>query len=137
MIGYGQYSSEIVDLLYTIVEEAVEKHEYIDIRKISPLLRRGDFYLYGDSSSGLVFAFDGLKWVRREDDKDRVYICLIAACNVNGCIAPVWEPVITVDDREHCSSGDLSMIKKENRYTNTDHLWDDREETFKKYLWKK
>ena len=119
MIAMFEYSAEEVDLLYSVVEDAVKEKKPINLNKIESIIRQGDFYLFGAGVNGLLFSFDGLKWV----DDNRIYRCLIQPQVWGREIFPVWIPVISVDDRTFSSSGDLSMIKKENRYLNTDRQW--------------
>ena len=119
MIAIFEYSAEEVDLLYSVVEDAVKNKKPIDMFKIEFIVRQGDFYLFGAGANGLLFSFNGLKWV----DDNRIYRCLIQPQVWGREVLPVWIPVISVDDRTFCSSGDLSMITKENRYLNTDRQW--------------
>ena len=122
MIAMFEYTTEEVDLLYSVVEDAVKNKKPIDMFKISSILKTGDFYLYGSGANGLLFTFNGLKWV----ENNRIYSCLIQPKIRSKNYFPVWVPVISVDDRDHSSSGILSMIKKENRYIKADITWCDR-----------
>ncbi|MBQ0003378.1 MAG: hypothetical protein KBT21_07550 [Treponema sp.] len=112
MINYRNYTTEEIDLLYSIIEESVKSKKPICLMKIQGIIKTGDFYLYGSAAGGFVFQFNGLKWI--EDGK--IYNCLIQPqIRYKDCL-PIWVPVITYNDRNHMSSGCLSMIKKENRY---------------------
>lgn len=119
MIQMFEYTKEEVDKLYSAVENSVQNHNPIDMQLISKIIHAGDLYLFGMSSGGPVFCFNGLKWVR----DGRIYCCQIQPQN-RGDVLPEWIPVITFDDRTWTSSGDLSMICKENRYLSTDPGWD-------------
>lgn len=112
MICPFEYTPEEVDLLYSEMENAAQNHESVNMDKISGFIKPGDFYLYGSGANGLHFAFNGLKWIK----DGTIYHCLIQPKIRHGNILPEWYPVITVDDREFFSSGNLDMIKKENRY---------------------
>ncbi len=131
MIEMGDYSREEIDFIYTAVEEAVKTHGSVNINKISEFIRNGDFYLCGQGSNGTFFTFNGLKLVEKHGDEDRIYTCLIQPTYKYGAYQPDWKPVITIDDRFHSSSGDLHMIKKENRYMDLHAAWITREERFK------
>lgn len=113
MIDIQNYTPSQVDLLYSIVEEAVLTREEIDFFKIIEFLKPEDFYLFGRGTNGLLFQFNGLKWV---DDDGEIYNCLIQPQVRLKSLFPKWYPVITYNDRDRSSSGILSMIKKENRY---------------------
>ncbi len=119
MIGRREYSKEEIDTLYSVVEDAVAERKPVDMFKISRFIKTGDFYLISDGANGLLFSFDGLKWVK----DNRIYCCLIQPQIYGGDIMPTWYPVITYDDRSRSSSGDLSMIKKENRYMTVFARW--------------
>lgn len=53
MIGIKNYDASQVDILYSIVEEAVSSHEKINMFEIVNFLKPEDFYLYG-SGSGIL-----------------------------------------------------------------------------------
>ena len=119
MITMFEYTPEEVDLLYSVVEEAVRDRKSINMYKIDYIIRRGDFYLFGSGANGLLFTFEGLKWV----EDNRIYICLIQPRIYANKFEPSWIPVITVDERSFQSSGNLTMIKKENRYLDAHKHW--------------
>lgn len=112
MIDAQDYSTEEVDVLYSVVEDAVKNKKPIDLFKVHRILRTGDFFLYGSAAGGFVFQFNGLKWV----ENGEIYNCLIQPQFTHDNCLPTWIPIITYNDRDHSSSGRLSMIKKENRY---------------------
>ncbi len=112
MIRPFEYTPKEVDFIYSEIENAVNSHSAINMEKISTFIKPGDFYLFGSGANGLLFSFNGLKWV----EDGRIYNCLIQPQIRHGNILPEWYPVITTDDRELSSSGILHMIKKENRY---------------------
>ncbi len=122
MIAMHEYTPKEIDYIYSAVEEAATSGKPIDEVKmnlISQYVHPGDFYLKGTAANGLVFTFDGLRWI----ENGRIYSCLLQPLVYHEHILPVWKPVITFDDRDHTSSGRLSMLKKENRYINTDQKW--------------
>ena len=126
MIAMFEYTAEEIDFLYSAVEEAVANHTHIsnsDMNKISKFIHAGDFYLDSVAANGLLFTFNGLKWV---DTDGTIYVCMIQPHQNKDIPWPVWEPVITVDDRTHSSSGQLQMIRKENRYIGTGTGWEMR-----------
>ena len=122
MITMFEYTPEEVDLLYSVVEEAVRDRKSINMYRIEHIIRRGDFYLFGSGANGIVFTFEGLKWI----EDNRIYICLIQPRIYANKFEPSWIPVITVDERSFQSSGNLTMIKKENRYLDAHTHWVNR-----------
>ena len=112
VVSIQEYTTKEIDAIYSAVEDAVNKREPVDVFTISEIIKPGDFYLRGAAANGLVFMISGLKWV----EDGRIYTCLLQPRVNYGAVWPEWYPVITIDDREGCSSGDLSMIKRENRY---------------------
>lgn len=120
MIDIYSYTTEEIDLLYSVVEEAVKTREPIEMYKIDHIVHRGDFCLTGSGANGLHFTFNGLKWV---DDDGDIFTCLIQPQVIYGCTEPMWYPVITINDRDRGSWGRLHMIKKENRYINANMKW--------------
>lgn len=104
---------EEIDLFYSLIENAVSNDNPIDLSSIINFIHQGDFYLQGTSSSGLTFQFKDLKWTR----DGKIYNLLIhPQINFKNSIPSInWLPIITYDEN-HFSSGDLSMIKKENRF---------------------
>ena len=112
MISPFEYTPEEVAYLYSEIEFAANNHESINMNKISNFIKTGDFYLCGSGANGLLFTFNGLKWI----ENGKIYHCLIQPQIRHGNIMPKWYPVITVDDRTGSSSGNLHMIKRENRY---------------------
>lgn len=119
MIRMFDYSFEEVETLYSIVEESVKNKKPIDMQAISEIIKIGDFYLHGVGMGGELFTFNGLKWV----DNNRIYYCLIQPQLRNNKLSVQWMPVGSVDDRDYRSSGNLSMIQKENRYISTEMKW--------------
>lgn len=115
--------NEIKDLLYWIIENAVAEHVPINMYDISNYLQPGDFFLFGTSSTGLTFQFKDLKWVRDKKIYSLLFTPQIRFYNHFPDIE--WIPIITYDE-EHFSSGDLSMIKKENRFNNDNHTFDEK-----------
>ena len=107
------YSAETIGLLYTLVEDAVTNHKPINMLEISDFLHAEDFFMNGRGPTGLMFQFRCLKWVRG----NKAYNLLIQPqVRLSNSIPDiVWIPVITYTEEGHFSSGDLSMIKKENR----------------------
>lgn len=104
------------DLFYSLIENAVANDNPIDLSSILKFIHQGDFYLQGTSSSGLTFQFKDLKWTR----DGKIYNLLIQPqINFKNSIPSInWLPIIIYDEN-HFSSGDLSMIRKENRlYSN-------------------
>lgn len=104
------------DLFYSLIENAVANDNSIDLSSILKFIHQGDFYLQGTSSSGLTFQFKDLKWTR----DGKIYNLLIQPqINFKNSIPSInWLPIIIYDEN-HFSSGDLSMIRKENRlYSN-------------------
>lgn len=122
MIAMFEYTAEEVDLFYSVVEEAVKNRKPMEMYKIDTIIRESDFFLFGRGVNGLLFTFNGLKWV----EDGRIYRCLIQPQIRENELLPVWIPVISVDDRTFSSSGDLSMIKKENRYLDTSRKWSNK-----------
>ena len=122
MIAMFEYTAEEVDLFYSVVEEAVKNRKPVEMYKIDTIIRESDFFLFGRGVNGLLFTFNGLKWV----EDGRIYRCLIQPQIRGNDLLPVWIPVISVDDRTFSSSGDLSMIKKENRYLDTSRKWSNK-----------
>lgn len=115
--------NEIKDLLYWIIENAVAEHVPINMYDISNYLQQGDFFLFGTSSTGLTFQFKDLKWVR---DKKIYSLLFTPQIRFHNHFPDIeWIPIITYDE-EHFSSGDLSMIKKENRLNNDNHTFDEK-----------
>ncbi|MCR5613231.1 hypothetical protein [Treponema sp.] len=112
MITLQNYTSEEIDLLYSVVEDAVKNKKPVDLFSLHAIIKPGDFYLRGNAANGYVFQFNGLKWI--EDGE--IYNCLIQPQIRFNDVLPIWVPVITYNDRNYSSSGRLSMIKKENRY---------------------
>ena len=107
------YSAEEIDLLYTMVEDAVINHKPINMLEISEFLHPEDFFMNGRGPTGLMFQFKCLKRIR----DNKVYNLLIQpqVRFSNSIPDIIWIPVITYTEEGHFSSGDLSMIKKENR----------------------
>ena len=112
MIHQQNYTKEEIDLLYSVVEDVVKNNKPVDLFKIDGIIKAGDFFLYGNAANGLVFQFNGLKWI----ENGEIYNCLIQPQIRFKDSLPAWIPVITYNDKNHLSSGRLSMIKKENRY---------------------
>lgn len=115
MINYNNYTSEEIDKIYSLVENSIKNKTPINLSHILNILKPGDFYLEGSSSTGLTFQFNGLKWIKN----GKIYICLIQPQSHKIAVSPSWIPIISVEEKCYLSSGDLSMIKKENRYIQT------------------
>ncbi len=118
MIQMFEYTVEEVDLLYSAIEEAAQNHIPINMQRLSQIIHAGDLYLFGFASGGPVFTFNGLKWVQ----DGRIFGVQIQS-QIRRDVLPEWFPVITYDDRCWSSSGDLSMIRKENRYLPAEAKW--------------
>ncbi|MCQ2583407.1 MAG: hypothetical protein MJ160_05835 [Treponema sp.] len=112
MITHKDYNPEEIDLLYSLVENSVAEHKALDMETLITVLHPGDFYLYKRSPSGETFQFNGLQWKKNNKIYNLLFQPQIRFHNHIPYIE--WVPIITCDE-EHFSSGDLSMIKKENR----------------------
>ena len=123
MIDMFEYTRDEVDFIYSEIERACmnrDKYEHIDIHRISLFVKAGDFYLRGYAANGPLFEFNGPKWV----ENGEIYRVLFQTWPLKNHPLAEFIPVITVDDRTKSSSGNLSMIKKENRYLQTtDNDW--------------
>ena len=73
MINLQNYTTDEIDLLYSVVEDAVKNNKPVDLFKIDGIIKAGDFFLYGNAANGLVFQFNGLKWI----ENGEIYNCLI------------------------------------------------------------
>ena len=113
MSNIKNYSADEIDFFYSLIENAVANDKPIDLSSIINFIHQGDFYLQGTSSSGLTFQFKDLKWTR----DGKIYNLLIQPqINFKNSIPSInWRPIITYDEN-HFSSGDLTMIRKENRF---------------------
>ncbi len=111
MITKFEYTPQEIECLYSEVEKAVTSNKPLDLYKVSEFIKPGDFYMCGLAANGLTFAFNGLKWLK----DGRIYTILFQPYP-GKVISPEWYPVISVNDRDGRSSGNLSMVKKENRY---------------------
>lgn len=109
MIDLNTYTLDEIDRLYSVVENAVGQKRSVALHDIISILKPGDFYLDSIAANGPIFTFNGLRW----KDRNRIYTCYIQPQVYHGPIIE-WYPVITMD-QEYLSSGDLSMIKRENR----------------------
>ena len=105
------YSDKEIDLLYTMVEDAVINRKPINMLEISEFLNPEDFFMKGRGATGLMFQFKCLKWVKGNKEYNLLIQPQVRFSNNIPDI--VWIPVITCTG--HFSSGDLSMIRKENR----------------------
>lgn len=112
MINSENYNSEEIDLLYSLVENAVAEQKPLDMFKVTSVLHSDDFFLFGRSSTGLTFQFNGLQW--KKDNKKYNLLFQPQVRFHNNFPDIEWFPIITYDEK-HFSSGDLSMIRKENR----------------------
>ena len=74
-------------------------------------MKPGGFYLKGSTANGFVFQFDSLKWM----ENGEAFNCLIQPRAKHGDPEIEWYPIITINESGGQSSGDLSMIRKENR----------------------
>ncbi|MBR1599258.1 MAG: hypothetical protein IJ661_10185 [Lachnospiraceae bacterium] len=119
MIDVLSYTAEEMDILYSAVEDAVKNKTHIDMIKVVRTIRPGDLYLWGEGTNGLYFAFNGLKWVEEND----IYYVLIQLQISHGYYTPQWYPVFANSENNFYGQGKLSMIKKENRYINTNLDW--------------
>ena len=123
MITMFEYTAEEIDYIYSAVEEAAANRMPVDenkMLKISTFIHPGDFYMSSYvSGGGLSFIFNGLRWVK----DGIVYTCQLESVISKDHLFPAWKPAITNDDRTLASSGDLSMLKKEYRYIDTDMKW--------------
>lgn len=107
MIDLKTYTKEEMDLLFTVVENAVEGDLLLSIDNI---VKPGDFYLVGSAANGLLFTFNGLTW-----EKDGVkYDALLQPWIYKDNPIPTWRVVITRSlngKYQGCSSGNTDMIK--------------------------
>ncbi len=88
--------------------------------EISRFIHPGDFYMMGSlSGGGFAFSFNGIKWIR----DGIIFTCQLESVISKDNIFPAWKPAITNNDRTLTSSGDLSVLKKEYRYLDTDMGW--------------
>ncbi len=55
MINLQDYTSEEIDLLYSVVEDAVKNKKPVDLFKIDRIIKPGDFFLHGSAANGLTF----------------------------------------------------------------------------------
>lgn len=112
MINSRNYNSEEINLLYSLVENAVREQKSLDMDILITFIHPGDFFLSMSSPSGVTFQFNGLTWKKNNKVYNLLFQPRIRFRNHTDII---WLPIITYDE-EHFSSGDLSMIKKENRF---------------------
>ena len=63
MIHQQNYTKEEIDLLYSVVEDAILNNKPVDLFKIDGIIKSADFFLYGSAANGFVFQFNGLKWI--------------------------------------------------------------------------
>lgn len=112
MIEPFEYSIAEIELLYSIIEKAVQNKDGINVSIVSDFIRSGDFCCVGSAANGLLFEFRGLKWI--VDGK--IYRCRFQPHVIHGNPFPVWYPVISTEEQSGTSSGDISMFTKENRY---------------------
>ena len=111
MIDGRSYTTEEIGLLYSLVEEAVASHTAIRMITMNNVIKPGDFFFSGTGTNGLLFEFNGLKWV----ENGEIYIVRIQPRNTTDYF-PKWYPYISVNERTLIHSENLKMIKKENRY---------------------
>ncbi len=122
MIAMFEYTPEQVEYIYEAVEESAASGKPIPIsvmNRISEFIHPGDFYLHSVAANGLLFSFNGLRWI----EDNIIYRCYLQAHIYGGHPFPMWHPVITLDERTYSSSGRLSMLTKENRYLITKPGW--------------
>lgn len=110
-----EYTAEEIDVLYSVIEEAAEIRQAIDIHKIERFLRPGDLRQIGfgnNAAYDILFEIKGLRW--KYDGQ--IYRALIAPRARHGQVPGVeWYVPITVCEDDGTSWSRTHMLRKEYR----------------------